>query len=66
MKRPDDCTLTATQRELVRKHARLALSKAEAFGVFPTPVSAVMESAKVLVAGRRTERELSQKVAEES
>ncbi|MEQ8212164.1 MAG: hypothetical protein RH917_20360 [Lacipirellulaceae bacterium] len=50
MVRPDDCTLTPRQHRLVRKHARQALQSAGAFGVFPTPVDAVMEAAEILVA----------------
>lgn len=50
MKKPDDCSLPDAQRQLIRKHARLALESAEAIGVYPTPVAAVMEAAKVEVA----------------
>lgn len=47
MSRPDDSTLTASQRARVRKEAERALREAGAFGVFPTPVSRIMEVAKV-------------------
>lgn len=50
MVRPDDCTLTARQHRLIRKHARHALKSADALGVFPTPVDEIMEAAKVFVA----------------
>lgn len=35
---------------MIRKHARLALESASAFGRFPTPVTDVLEHAKVVVA----------------
>lgn len=50
MRKADDCSLPPDQRTLIRKHARLALEKADAIGVFPTPIVAVMEAAKVVVA----------------
>lgn len=50
MRKPDDCSLTPSQRDLVRKHAKLALQKADALGVYPTLVAAVMKAAKVIVA----------------
>jgi hypothetical protein len=50
VKKADDCSLSQEQRLLIRKHARLALEKADAIGVFPTPVVAVMEAAKVILA----------------
>ena len=50
MVRPDDCSLKPLQRKLIRKHACQSLKDADAFGVFPTPVAAVMEAAKVVIA----------------
>lgn len=49
MVRPDDSTLTPRQQRLIRKHARLALESADAFGVFPTPIDEIMAAAKVFV-----------------
>jgi hypothetical protein len=50
VKKADDCSLSRTQRSLVRKHARAALENATAMGIFPTPVSAIMEKAQVILA----------------
>jgi len=50
VRKTDDCSLSAQQRALIQRHARLALEKADAIGVFPTPIEAVMEAAKVVVA----------------
>lgn len=47
MKKADDCTLTAQQYQKIRKQAQLALQKANAIGVFPTPVSEIMKAAEV-------------------
>jgi len=46
----DDCSLERRQRDAIRRHAKRALEAAGAIGVFPTPVAAVMEAAKVFVA----------------
>ena len=50
MKKPDDCSLPEAQRKKIREHAKLALEDASAIGVYPTPVAAVMEAAKVVLA----------------
>jgi len=47
---PDDCSLSAKQHSRIRKQAKLALQKADALGVFPTPVDDVMAAAELLVA----------------
>lgn len=47
MARPDDCSLTPSQLERVKKEARRALHEAGALGVFPTPVEQVMAVARV-------------------
>jgi hypothetical protein len=47
MSKPDDSTLTASQRARVRKEAERALREAGVLGVFPTPVNRIMEVAKV-------------------
>jgi hypothetical protein len=48
--KPDDCSLDPDDYVKIRKHARLVLEGAGAFGRFPTPVADVMEYAKVIVA----------------
>jgi hypothetical protein len=45
--KPDDCTLTVSQRARVRAEAERALREAGALGVFPTPVERIMAVAKV-------------------
>ena len=47
MKKSDDCTLTPQQYARVRKEAERALREADALGVLPTPMSAIMEAANV-------------------
>lgn len=47
MSKPDDSTLTVSQRARVRKEAERALREAGVLGVFPTPVNRIMEVAKV-------------------
>lgn len=47
--KPDDCSLHPAEYAHVRKHAQLALEGASALGRFPTPVSDVMDHAKVIV-----------------
>jgi Zn-dependent peptidase ImmA (M78 family) len=47
MQRPDDCSLTPGQLARVRKEAERALREAGAFGIFPTPVAAIMAIANV-------------------
>ena len=47
MPRPDDATLTAGQWAKVRKEAERALQQSGAWGVFPTPVEAIMRVAQV-------------------
>ncbi len=47
MRRPDDSSLTPSQFARVRAEAERALRDAGAFGVFPTPVDAIMTVAKV-------------------
>jgi hypothetical protein len=55
--RPDDCSLTPRQRQLIRQHADRALREADALGIFPTPVDAVMDAAKVHVADENLSEE---------
>jgi hypothetical protein len=45
--RPDDSSLTPSQRARVRKEAERALREAGVLGVFPTPVNRIMEVARV-------------------
>lgn len=45
--KPDDCTLTASQRLKVRAEAERALREAGALGVLPTPVERILAVAKV-------------------
>lgn len=47
MRKPDDCTLTKEQYESIRQEALRALERADAVGVFPTPVSEIMSAADV-------------------
>ena len=47
MKKPDDHSLTFEQYESVCKKAEFALRKADAFGVFPTPVEDILDSYKL-------------------
>lgn len=47
MSRPDDSSLTPSQRARVRKEAERALREAGVLGVFPTPVNRIMEVARV-------------------
>jgi hypothetical protein len=49
VKRPDDYSLSDSQRLLIRRHAERALILAGALGRFPTPVADVIEAAKVVV-----------------
>lgn len=46
---PDDCSISAEQRDEVRLAARQALATAGALGVLPTPVDRILEAAKVSV-----------------
>lgn len=48
MRKPDDCSLTPNQRERIRLEAERALSRADAIGRFPTPISDVMNAAKIV------------------
>jgi hypothetical protein len=48
--KPDDSTLPDDQLPVIRRHATMALQQAGAIGIFPTPVSDVMDAAKVVVA----------------
>lgn len=50
MRKPDDSSLPPNRYLAVQKEAVRALTTADAFGVFPTPVNQVMEAAKVTVA----------------
>ena len=50
MRKTDDCSLEPQAYANIRKHARLALDGASAFGRFPTPVTDVLEHSKVIVA----------------
>ena len=50
MKKPDDSTLSQQQYDRVRQEAARLLHKADAFGVFPTPVPAIMEAGRIAVA----------------
>jgi Zn-dependent peptidase ImmA (M78 family) len=45
----DDSSLPAEERVEVARQARLALMNADAFGIFPTPVDAIMAAAKIEV-----------------
>ncbi len=49
MPKPDDSTLTPADLQLIRKEANRLLSESDAFGVFPTPVEAILEQAKIVV-----------------
>lgn len=46
---PDDCSISAEQRDEVRQAAREALLKAGVVGILPTPVDRILEAAKVSV-----------------
>jgi hypothetical protein len=49
--RPDDSTLSLQEYARVRQEAEKLLRTADALGKFPTPVSVVMDAAKVVLAG---------------
>lgn len=49
MRRPDDCSLSADDLLRIQKHARKALEAADAYGVFPTAIDSVIETAQLLV-----------------
>ena len=57
MAKPNDYSLPASQRDLVRKHAERALREAGAFGCFPTPISDIVEAAKLVIADEHLEEE---------
>ena len=46
--RPDDSTLTPQQYSKVRAEAKRALTRADAFGRFPTQVADIMAAAKLV------------------
>ena len=50
MAKPDDSSLTKQQYARIRKEATRLLRKTDALGVFPTPVTDIMEASKVTVA----------------
>lgn len=50
MRKPDDSNLSPQQLDRVRKEAERVLDSSQAFGRFPTPVSDIMESAKIVIA----------------
>lgn len=47
VRKPDDCSLTASELARVRAQAKKLLQEADAFGTFPTPVEEIMGAAKV-------------------
>ncbi|MGJ8619760.1 MAG: hypothetical protein ACSHWN_05460 [Methylophilaceae bacterium] len=47
MKKVDDCSLTTEQFQKIRSEANRALTEAEAFGQFPTPIHDIMSVADV-------------------
>ena len=47
MRKPDDSSLTAAQYAKIREEAERALKESGAYGVFPTPVAAIMRTARV-------------------
>ena len=49
MRRKDDSSLSPEQFDAVRREARKALLKADAFGRFPTPIAEIMETASVVL-----------------
>ena len=50
MTRPDDSSLSPSEYAAVQKAARAVLDKTSAWGRFPTPISEVMDAAKLRVA----------------
>ena len=50
MPKPDDCTLTIEEANSVKKEAAKILNLADAIGQFPTPVSEIMDVAKIKIA----------------
>lgn len=50
MVKPNDYWLSDSKRRLIQKHANLVLQKADAFGVFPTPIADILDAEKLIVA----------------
>lgn len=57
MVRPDDYTLSASQRALVRQHAERTLRQAGALGRFPTPIADIVEASRLLIAEGQLEED---------
>jgi Zn-dependent peptidase ImmA (M78 family) len=55
--RPNDYSLTEERREAVRKHAKRALTRADALGSIPVPIADVIEAAKLIVAEEHLEED---------
>ena len=49
MTKPDDSSLPPNRLKTISKEARRVLKDAEAFGIYPTPVSRIMDCAKVVL-----------------
>ncbi|BBO34177.1 ImmA/IrrE family metallo-endopeptidase [Lacipirellula parvula] len=49
MAKANDYLLPDAQRALIQKHAKLALERAGAFGVFPTPIDEILDASKLVV-----------------
>jgi Zn-dependent peptidase ImmA (M78 family) len=50
MAKPDDSTISPDDLRMIRKEADRLLQEANAYGVFPTPINAILEQANIVVA----------------
>lgn len=62
MTRRDDSTISLDDRRDVRRHAERLLAKADARGVFPTPVDRILEAAGLRVAPESLDESLVQRL----